>query len=120
MRAHTGIGQAIAAQRVGSHHNGSTADCYAGLAGYSWGSYPNGANNGLITTTLGVVALGLRGVLPGLLHPVQDCASAFSSGSVVDGTDDMSGRRMLAIRTGPPAGGALGTVLLDTTGPWGR
>ena len=120
-RAHTAIGQSIAAQRLGSHHNGSTADVYAGAAGYSLGAYPNGPNNGLMTGALELHAMGIRGTLPGLLHPVQDCASAFATGAIVDGTDDLAGRRLLAIRTAPPSGAAVGgVVFIDTTGPWGR
>lgn len=120
VRAHTGIGQSMAAQRVGVHHNGSTADCYAGVSGYSWGAYPNGPNNGLLTAELGLFALGLRGTLPGLLHPVQDCSSAFATGAFVEGTDDMAGRHLLAVRVGPPASGTLGTVFFDVIGPWER
>lgn len=120
VRAYTAIGQSTAAQRLGAHHNGSTADVYAGTAGYSLGAYPNGANNGLLTGALELHAAGLRGTLPGLLHPVQDCGASFATGATVDGTDDLAGRRLLAIRTGPPAGGTVGTVFIDTTGNWGR
>lgn len=121
VRAHTAIGQAIAAQRLGAHHNGVTSDVYAGSAGYSLGSYPNGPNNGLMTSTLELHALGVRGSLPGLLHPVQDCGNAFSSGAFVDGTDDLAGRRLLAQRVAPPVGSVTpGTVFLDCTGPWSR
>lgn len=120
VRAYTAIGQSTAAQRLGAHHNGSTADVYAGTAGYSLGAYPNGANNGLLTGALELHAAGLRGTLPGLLHPVQDCGTSFATGATVDGTDDLAGRRLLAIRTGPPAGGTVGTVFIDTTGNWGR
>ena len=121
VRAHTAIGQAIAAQRIGAHHNGSTADAYAGTAGYSWGAYPNGPNNGLMTGPLELVAPGIRGTLPGLLHPVQDLGNAFATEGFVDGTDDLAGRRLMAIRTAPPVGAVVpGTVFLDTTGPWGR
>lgn len=121
VRAHTAIGQAVAAQRIGAHHTGSTADAYAGTAGYAWGAYPNGPNNGLLTGPLELFALALRGTLPGLLHPVQDCLGAFSTGGVVDGTNDMAGRRLLAVRTAPPSGAVVaGTVFLDVTGPWGR
>ena len=120
VRAHTAIGQSVAAQRLGAHHNGSTADAYAGTPGYSVGSYPNGANNGLMTGALELHALGIRGTLPGLLHPVQDCGSAFATGAIVDGTDDLAGRRLMAIRTGPPTGGTVGTVFIDITGPWVR
>lgn len=120
-RAYTAIGQAIAAQRLGAHHNGSSADVYAGTAGYSLGAYPNGANNGLMTGALELHALGIRGTLPGLLHPVQDCGSSFVTGAVVDGTDDLAGRSLLAIRTAPPSGTVVaGTVFLETTGPWDR
>lgn len=120
VRAYTAIGQSTAAQRLGAHHNGSTADVYAGTAGYSLGAYPNGANNGLLTGALELHAAGLRGTLPGLLHPVQDCGTSFATGATVDGTDDLAGRRLLAIRTGPPTGGTVGTVFIDTTGNWGR
>ncbi len=120
-RAHTAIGAAIAAQRLGAHHNGSTADAYAGAAGYSVGAYPNGPNNGLMTGALELHALGIRGTLPGLLHPVQDLGGAFVSGTVVDGTDDLAGRRLLALRVAPPTGAvAAGTVFIDLTGPWSR
>ena len=120
VRGYTAIGQSTAAQRLGAHHNGSTAGVYAGTAGYSLGAYPNGANNGLLTGALELHAAGLRGTLPGLLHPVQDCGTSFATGATVDGTDDLAGRRLLAIRTGPPAGGTVGTVFIDTTGNWGR
>ena len=121
VRAHTAIGQAIAAQRLGAHHNGSTADVYAGTPGYSVGTYPNGPNNGLLTGALELHSLGIRGTLPGLLHPVQDLGNAFATGAIVDGTDDLAGRRLMAIRTAPPSGAAVGgTVFIDITGPWGR
>ena len=120
VRGYTATGQSTAAQRLGAHHNGSAADVYAGTAGYSLGAYPNGANNGLLTGALELHAAGLRGTLPGLLHPVQDCGTSFATGATVDGTDDLAGRRLLAIRTGPPAGGTVGTVFIDTTGNWGR
>lgn len=120
VRSHTAIGQSTSVQRLGAHHNGSTADVYAGVAGYSLGSYPNGPNNGLMTGALELHALGIRGTLPGLLHPVQDLGSAFASGAIVDGTDDLAGRRLMAIRTGPPASGTVGTVFMDMTGPWSR
>lgn len=121
VRAYTAIGQSIAVQRLGAHHNGSTADVYAGTPGYSIGTYPNGPNNGLMTGVLELHGLGIRGTLPGLLHPVQDCGSAFATGGVVEGSDDLLGRRLQAIRVAPPAGSVTpGTVFLDTTGPWGR
>lgn len=120
VRSHTAIGQSTAVQRLGAHHNGSTAAVYAGTAGYSVGTYPNGPNNGLMTGALELHALGIRGTLPGLLHPVQDCGDAFATGAIVEGTGDLAGRRLMAIRTGPPASGTAGTVFIDITGPWVR
>ena len=121
VRAHTAIGQSTAVQRLGAHHNGSTADVYAGTAGYSVGTYPNGPNNGLMTGALELHALGIRGALPGLLHPVQDCGNAFATRAMVEGTGDLAGRRLMAIRTAPPAGAVVaGTVFIDITGPWVR
>lgn len=121
VRAHTAIGRSVAVQRLGAHHNGSTADVYAGTAGYSLGTYPNGSNNGLMTGALELHVLGIRGTLPGLLHPVQDCGSAFVTGSIVEGTDDLAGRRLIAICVAPPSGSVTpGTVFVDLTGPWER
>lgn len=120
-RAHTGVGQAVAAQRVGGQHNGPQDAAYAGTAGYSRGAYPNGPNNGLMTGSLELFAAGLRGRLPGLIHPIQDCGEAFGSGAVVPGTDDFAGRNLLALRVGAPqAAGGIGTVFLNITAPWER
>ena len=120
-RSHTAIGQALAVRRIGAHHIGTTADAYAGTAGYAWGAYPNGPNNGLLTGALEVFELGVRGTLPGLLHPVQDMGQAFATGAIVDGTDDYAGRRLMAVKVAPPSGSqAAGTVFIDITGPWGR
>lgn len=119
-RAHTGIGQALAVQRTGAHHTGTAADAYAGTANYAWGAYPNGPNNGLLVTPLELYALGLRGTLPGLLHPMQDCVDAFTSGALVEGTDDFAGHRLLALRVGPPATAIVGTLFLNLTAPWSR
>ena len=120
-RAHTAIGQALAVQRIGAHHTGTAADAYAGTAGYAWGAYPNGPNNGLLTGALEVFGLGVRGTLPGLLHPVQDLGLVFATGAIVDGTDDYAGRRLMAVKVAPSSGSqAAGTVFVDITGPWGR
>jgi hypothetical protein len=118
-RLHTGLGGAYPAQRTESHHNGSS-EAYAGAASYGIGAYPNGPNNGLMTGALEVYALGLRGRLPGLLHPFQDCSvTAITSGTMVNGTDDFAGRSLLALRVGIPSYNMWGTVFLDT-GPWSR
>ena len=120
-KSHTGIGQAALASRYGAHHNGPSAEAYAGTSGYSWGNFPNGPNNGLMTGLLEVYSQGLRGTLPGLLHPFQDLGNAFATGDQVVGTDDYAGRSLRALRVGTPSsGGSTGAVLIDVTGPWSR
>lgn len=121
-RSHNGAGGAIPAQRLGAHQNGGAADAYAGTSAYSLaGAYPNGPNNGLMLAPLELLAQGIRGTLPGLYHAAQDCADAFATGTVVQGTDDLAGRQLLAVRCAPGGGTQLaGTTFLDITGPWGR
>ena len=120
-RSHNGIGGALAAQRIGSHHTGTTADVYAGNGGYAWGAYPNGANNGLMMGSLELFAqAAMRGTVPGVVHPVQDLAANFSTGVLVDGTDDFAARKLLALRVGSPTGASFGTVFVDISGPWRR
>lgn len=120
-RAYTGIGQAIGVQRVGSHHNGGTVDVYAGMAGYAFGGYPNGPNNGLLTGVLELVeSAGIRGSAPGLLHPLHNVSGSFATGAAVDGTNDLVGRSLMALRTQPASAYAGGTAFIDITGPWSR
>jgi hypothetical protein len=122
VRDHLGVGKSVSAQRLGAHHNGSAADAYAGTEGYSLGTYPNGANNGLLTCALELFSTAIRGSFPGLLHPVQDMTSAnLTSGQTVLGTDDYAGRTLMALRVRSPEDTtAPGTVFLDLTGPWSR
>ena len=124
VRSYTGIGQSVAVQRLGSSHNGATSTLFAGNVGYSFGAYPNGPNNGLLTGVEQIIeAGGIRGSLPGLLHPVQPVTDQFSSGVVVSGTNDMAGRGLMALRVGNQDGltvSTLGTVFIDMTGPWAR
>lgn len=124
VRSYTGIGQSVAVQRLGSSHNGVTSTLFAGNAGYSFGAYPNGPNNGLLTGVEQIIeAGGIRGSLPGLLHPVQPVTGQFSSGVDVSGTNDMAGRGLMALCVGNQDGLTaltLGTVFIDITGPWAR
>jgi hypothetical protein len=122
VRDYLGVGQSVSAQRLGAHQNGSTADAYAGTAGYSLGTYPNGANNGLLTGALELFAASIRGSFTGLLHPVQDMTSAnLAAGQTVLGTDDYAGRTLMALRVRAPGDStSAGTAFLDLTGPWSR
>lgn len=121
VRSHSGLSGAIAASRLGAAHNGSVGDLYSGNAGYSAAAYPNGPNNGLLTTPVELWSQGLRGVLPGLAHIRNAITPEMGSGIYIDGTDDFAGRRLLLLRVAPPTGSAAaGAVLIDVTGPWSR
>lgn len=117
-RSYTGLGGATPAQRVGVNHNGTIDNNYSGMPNYSFGAYPNGANNGLLLAKVEVNGTSKRGTLPGLYHATQDCAANFAHGLVIDGTDDMAGRRLLALRVGQTTGSSFGTAFVDVTGPW--
>ena len=122
-RAYSGIGGAVQAQRNGVAQNNSTAaDAYSGATNYSMlGAGINPANNGLLLTPCELIHLGRRGTIPGLWHARSDLVGAFEHGTVVDGTDDLAGRRLLALRVGGAYGiSTYGTAFIDLTGPWGR
>lgn len=121
MRASSGIGASASVQRIGQGQNGSSADAYSGTSGYSIvGSGPNPANGGLLLTPLELIVTGSRGALPGLYHVRSDWDNTFASGTIVDGTDDMSGHKLLALRVAPPSGSVVaGTVFMDISS-WSR
>lgn len=122
-RAYTGLGGSLGVGRVGVGQNGSAADAYSGTANYSLaGAGPNGANNGLMLTPVELIEAGVRGTIPGLYHARSAwAANYFSTGVVVAGTDDLSGRSLMAISVAPPIGSTTpGVVFLDLTGPWVR
>lgn len=86
-------------------------------------AYPNGPDNGLILARKVYVEPGvcLRGRLPGVLVPLQNCHSAFSWRDKIDGQGDLLGRKLLTIKCGNPAGTlSRGMLLVDITGPWSR
>lgn len=95
----------------------------AGPGGGYTPSYPNGPDNGLILARKVFVepAVCLRGRLPGVLVPLQNCHWAFSWRAKIDGQGDLYGRKLLVVKCGVPAGtDSQGMLLLDVTGPWSR
>lgn len=115
-RAHNAFSGAIIAGRTGAAHNGAAAALYSGTAGYSAPGdvYPNGPSSGLLLSPVEVIALGLRGSVPLLYHIRADVSQAIGSGAVMDGTDDLPGHRLLAIRVGTPnTSGPSGMVFVD-------
>lgn len=121
-RSFTGLGGSV----DGRHGCESFASGSTGAAG-TFNSpgvpvYPNGPNNGLVLSRkfLFEPNIALRGRLPGVLLPVQQCHSAFNWLDKIDGQDELIGRKLLAIKCGGAAGSSsLGLIFVDITGPWG-
>jgi hypothetical protein len=122
-RTYTNIGGAVAVNLVGLGYNGPVANnstfTFSGAASYGFGTYPNGANNGLLASPLGVYVLGLQGELPGMLHIPQDVSgSGLSNGALVDATDHLAGRKLVMRSVAAMGSGGVGMVAFDLTGPW--
>lgn len=84
--------------------------------------YPNGANNGLILANKLIIEPGvtLRGKYRGLLLNPQNCHTAFNWRDKVAGQGNLTGRKLIAVKCGSPAGNSSqGVLFFDITGPWG-
>lgn len=84
--------------------------------------YPNPADNSLVFTRKIVYEpnVSRRGAIRGLLYPAQNCHAAFAWRDLVDGQGELSGRKLMAIKCGGPAGtSSQGVLFADLTGPWG-
>ncbi len=102
---------------------GTTGFAGAGVGSPYTPTYPNGPDNGLILARKVFVEPGvcLRGRLPGVLVPLQNCHGTFSWRDKIDGQGDLSGRKLLVVKCGTPAGTtSQGMLLVDITGPWSR
>lgn len=118
----SGIGGAVDVQRIGAAQNGSADAAYSGSPNYSMiGGGLNAANNGLLLARVELIESGRRGTIPGLWHARGDLALRFQHGQIIDGTDDLAGRRLLAMRCGAAwsfFNQPFGTAFIDLTGPW--
>lgn len=122
-RSFTALGGSIALNHGVDAMCGASTFAGAGPGGGYTPSYPNGPDNGLILARKVFVEPGvcLRGRLPGVLVPLQYCHGAFSWRDKIDGQGDLTGRKLIAIKCGGPAGAvSQGMLLLDVTGPWSR
>lgn len=85
-------------------------------------TYPNAANNGMILSKkvlIEVATQTLRGYFPGIYHAPQNLHQAFNWRDKIDGQGPLLGRKLMAVKTGTPAGGgSRGCVFFDITGPW--
>lgn len=122
-RSFTAVGGSAALNHGLDAMCATTAPAGAGPGGAYTPAYPNGPDNGLILARKVYVEPGvcLRGRLPGVLVPLQNCHSAFGWRDKIDGQGELLGRKLLTIKCGAPAGtSSQGMVLVDITGPWSR
>lgn len=86
--------------------------------------YPNGPDNSLILvrTLYGENHSGnphIRGRARGAYRTPQNCHASFSQRDKFDGSGDLAGRRLLAVKCGAPnRGDSTAMVVFDITGPW--
>ena len=108
---------------LGYHHPESYAyvDENSG-AGYGRvTTFPNGPDNGLILSrkVLTEIPACLRGVIPGAYVTPQNCHAFYNRNTIQDGSGDLAGRKLLAIKCGSPAGtSSQGVMFFDVSGPW--
>ncbi|MQR02320.1 hypothetical protein [Glaciimonas soli] len=120
-RSHTAIGGSqpvlrIGASAISGNYNAVNA---SGTSGYAFGSFPNGADNGLmLCKVLLFVAGAFRGETVGIWHAMQDVGNAFMPKDQVAGTGAMRDKKIIAVRLGGVASATSGTVFFDVTGPW--
>lgn len=84
-------------------------------------TYPNGPNNGLVLSRSMLYEPGIcyRGTLRGFYLAMQNCHASFSRNNIIDGSGDLAGRKLLAVKCGGPAGTtSQGVVFFDIAGPW--
>ncbi|MCT9251907.1 hypothetical protein KTH35_19070, partial [Acinetobacter baumannii] len=56
---------------------------------------------------------------PGIYHAPQNLHQSFNWRDKIDGQGPLLGRKLMAVKTGTPAGvGSQGCVFFDITGPW--
>lgn len=120
-RSFTAIGAAIACPvRVESYQTG---DGLSGTGSNAYASlYPNPSDNSLILIRKLICEtspISIRGTLPGIYHTPQNCHANFAWRDKINGQGALSGRKLMAIKAGAPAGTTSASVLFfDVTGPW--
>lgn len=122
-RSFTALGGSAALSHGVDAMCGTSATAGVGVGAPYTPIYPNGPDNGLLLARKLYVEPGvcLRGRLPGVAVPLQNCHSAFSWRNKIDGQGELLGRKLLTVKCGAPAGEtSQGMLLVDITGPWSR
>ena len=119
-RSYTGIGSCV--QAVHGVEGLITSTGAAGaVSGALLPTYPHGPGNALMFTRKAVAEpiAGLRGFLRGVHIPAQTCHVVFNRGDFLDAQGALTGRKLMAVKCGSPAGVvSQGVVFVDITGPW--
>ena len=118
-RSFSGLSGAVAARQIAESYTHS--DNNSG-AGFGWQTtFPNAADNGLVLSRKVIFELGscVRGVMPGAYLTPQNCHASYSRNTIQDGSGDLAGRKLLAVKCGAVAGtSSQGVMFFDITGPW--
>ena len=120
-RSFTGLGGSVQAVNGCESYQSNASGSAGTMSMLAAPTYPNGPNNGLLLSRkiLTEPSVCLRGFMPGLLMPVQNCHMAFGWRDKIDGQGGQAGRRLLAVKCGGSASSnSQGLVFLDITGPW--
>lgn len=119
-RSFTGLGGSAQLHHLPESYFGVAVLSGAGASGVAT-AYPNGPNNGLLLSRKLVAEnnVAMRGIVRGVFVTPQNCHGSFNWRDKVDGQGTLAGRKLLAIKVGPPAGTvSQGVVFFDITGPW--
>ncbi len=84
-------------------------------------TFPNGPDSGLVLSRKALFepSVCLRGVLAGAYLTPQNCHANYSRNTLQDGSGDLAGRKLLAVKCGLVAGtSSQGVMFFDVTGPW--
>lgn len=118
-RSFSGTSGAVSARQIAESY--TYADNNSG-AGFGWqNTFPNAADNGLVLSRKVIFEPGVcvRGVFPGAYLTPQNCHASYSRNTIQDGSGDLAGRKLLAIKCGGPAGtSSQGVMFFDVSGPW--
>lgn len=118
-RSFSGIGGAVLGYHYPESYVANDENSGAGYGRVT--TFPNGPDNGLILSrkVLTEIPTCLRGVIPGAYVTPQNCHAFYSRNTIQDGSGDLGGRKLLAVKCGGPAGtSSQGVMFFDITGPW--
>lgn len=118
-RSFSGFSGAVFAWQVPESYSRANSVSGAGYGVVT--TFPNGPDNGLVLSRKLIFEpdVCLRGVFPGAYLTPQNCHANYSRNTLQDGSGDLAGRKLLAVKCGVAAGtSSQGVMFFDITGPW--